>query len=142
MSSTKLHQEYIEDLSKIENGNGKVSELFKTWYDTWMPVNQINNYLEANSKMKTEINYRYSYALASIVFAIIGIPLGIRAHRSEKTIGFLICLGLIAVHYALVISVTAFDDIYVMRPDLLVWFPDILFTVTGAFLLWKQHKYS
>ena len=142
LSSTKLHQEYLNSLLKMENGNGKVTKLFKKWYDTWMPVNQINNYLEANSKMKTEINYRYSYALASIVFAIIGIPLGIRAHRSEKTIGFLICLGLIAVHYALVISVTAFDDIYVIRPDLLVWFPDILFTATGAFLLWKQHKYS
>ncbi len=107
-----------------------------------MPVNQINNYLEANSRMKMQINYRFSYALASIAFAIIGIPLGIRAHRSEKTIGFLICLALIAVHYALVISVTAFNDVYVIRPDLLVWIPDILFILTGSYLLWRQHKYS
>jgi len=142
VSSVKLHKEYKENLMKVENGNGPVSQLFKKWYKTWMPVNQINNYLRVNSTMKTQVNYRYSYALASIAFAIIGIPLGIRAHRSEKTIGFLICLALIAVHYALVISVTAFDDLYVLRPDLLVWFPDLLFIATGCVLLWRQHHYS
>jgi len=107
-----------------------------------MPVNQINNYLEANSRMKTQVQYRYSYALASIAFAIIGIPLGIRAHRSEKSIGFLICLALIAVHYALVISITAFNDNYDLRPDLLVWGPDLLFIMTGSLLLWRLHHYS
>ena len=30
----------------------------------------------------------------NLAFAMIGIPLGIRAHRSEKTIGFLICCAL------------------------------------------------
>lgn len=142
VSSKKLHEEYLNDLIKLENGKGKTYNLFVKWYNTWMPVNQINNYLEANSRMKMQINYRFSYALASIAFAIIGIPLGIRAHRSEKTIGFLICLALIAVHYALVISVTAFNDVYVIRPDLLVWIPDILFILTGSYLLWRQHKYS
>ncbi len=142
VASTKLHRDYENNLISIENGMGPVTTLFKKWYKTWMPVNQINNYLEANSRMKTQVQYRYSYALASIAFAIIGIPLGIRAHRSEKTIGFLICLALIAIHYALVISITAFNDNYVLRPDLLVWVPDLLFIATGSILLWRLHRNS
>jgi len=142
VANTKLHKEYKNALISLENGEGPVTKLFIKWYKTWMPVNQINNYLEANSRMKTQVQYRYSYALASIAFAIIGIPLGIRAHRSEKSIGFLICLALIAVHYALVISITAFNDNYVLRPDLLVWTPDCLFIVTGSLLLWRLHHYS
>jgi len=139
---SEINKDYLNALISVDGKQGKTTKLFRKWYKTWMPVNQINNYLEANSRMKTQVQYRYSYALASIAFAIIGIPLGIRAHRSEKTIGFLICLALIAVHYALVISITAFNDNYAMRPDLLVWAPDILFVVTGSLLLWRLHHYS
>ncbi|RLD10429.1 MAG: hypothetical protein DRI44_06145 [Chlamydiae bacterium] len=142
VANQKLHKDYENALISIDGKHGKTTKLFREWYKTWMPVNQINNYLEANSRMKTQVNYRYSYALASIAFAIIGIPLGIRAHRSEKTIGFLICLALIAIHYALVISITAFNDSYAFRPDLLVWVPDLLFILIGSALLWRLHRNS
>ena len=138
----EINKDYLNALINIDGNDGSTTKLFKKWYKTWMPVNQINNYLEANSRMKTQVQYRYSYALASIAFAIIGIPLGIRAHRSEKTIGFLICLALIAIHYALVISVTAFNDDYSIRPDLLVWAPDAIFITIGSLLLWRLHHYS
>ena len=97
---------------------------------------------ETRSRNNTEIMKRLSYAFASIAFAMIGIPLGIRAHRSEKTIGFLICLVLIAIHYTLVICVTTFSESYGARPDLLVWLPDLLFIATGAALMWRIHKYA
>ncbi len=142
VSDEQLHGLYDAELRRIEDGVGPATTLLRKWRKAWMPVNQVHNYLDANSRVKTEINYRYSYALASIAFAIIGIPLGIRAHRSEKTIGFLICLALIAIHYALVISVTSFNDVYVIRPDILVWIPDLLFIVIGAALLWRLHRCS
>ncbi len=133
---------YEAKLIEIEGENGETARKLKEWHKNWMPVNMIDNYLLYGSKIKTEINYRYSYALASIAFAVIGIPLGIRAHRSEKTIGFLICIALIAVHYALSIAVQAFDEIYLIRPDLLIWIPDLLFVGAGWYFLWRIHRYS
>jgi len=133
---------YQTKLKEIEGENGKTAKKLKQWYKNWGPVNMIENYLLYGSKIKTEINYRYSYALASIAFAVIGIPLGIRAHRSEKTIGFLICIALIAVHYALSIAVQAFDEVYLIRPDILIWIPDLLFIGAGWYFLWRIHHYS
>ncbi len=135
--------DYRATLVEIEGKNGKTLNLLNKWHKDWAGgVNMVENYLFYGCKEKTAINYRYSYALASIAFAVIGIPLGIRAHRSEKTIGFLLCIGLIAIHYALSITIMAFDDVYVIRPDLLIWIPDLLFVATGWYFLWRIHHYS
>lgn len=135
-----MYAEYEAQLKKYAGADGPAMKLLKEWYAHW--PQDAHSSLEYRSTCRTEINYRYSYAFAAIAFAIIGIPLGIRAHRSEKTIGFLICLALIAVHYAMVISITAFSEKYVMRPDILVWIPDVLFLVTGLVLLWRNHRFG
>ncbi len=131
---------FLKKLAEREGAGGPIATLLTEWYENW--PQDFDNALEYRSRFKTEINYRLSYALASIAFAIIGIPLGIRAHRSEKTIGFLICLALIAVHYALVILVYQFRQNYTIYPYLLVWIPDLIFVVTGLFLMWRNHTYS
>lgn len=133
-----MYAEYEAQVRKYGGAESAALKLLKQWYDNW--PQDAHSSLEYRSTCRTEINYRYSYAFAAIAFAIIGIPLGIRAHRSEKTIGFLICLALIAVHYAMVISITAFSEQYVIRPDILVWIPDIVFLITGMILLWRNHR--
>src|ERR1700704_3422259 len=45
------------------------------------------------SASRTEINKRFSFPFACIAFAIIGVPLGVTAHRRETSIGF--AMGLI-----------------------------------------------
>ena len=136
------YNEYYDKLVLADGKHSAAAEALKQWRLAWMPVHEYNNTLEYRSRYAIEISYRLSYAVASIAFAIIGIPLGIRAHRSEKTIGFLICLALIAVHYSLVIGIKSFGEVYTMRPDLLIWAPDILFAITGIALLWRIHHYS
>ncbi len=132
--------EYEAQLIKLGGENSAAVKLFRTWHANW--PQDVHSSLEYRSTCRTEINYRLSYAFAAIAFAIIGIPLGIRAHRSEKTIGFMICLALIAVHYAMVISITAFSEKYAIRPDILVWIPDAVFVLTGVVLLWRNHRFG
>src|SRR5438105_4041304 len=45
------------------------------------------------SASRTEINKRFSFPFSCIAFAIIGVPLGVTAHRRETSIGF--AMGLI-----------------------------------------------
>src|SRR5882724_6932307 len=45
------------------------------------------------SESRTEINKRFSFPFACVAFAIIGVPLGVTAHRRETSIGF--AMGLI-----------------------------------------------
>src|SRR5205814_5668167 len=44
------------------------------------------------SASRTEINKRFSFPFACIAFAIIGVPLGVTAHRRETSIGFAMAL--------------------------------------------------
>jgi LPS export ABC transporter permease LptF len=80
----------------------------------------------------TEINYRFSFPFSCLAFAIIGVPLGVTAHRRETSIGF--AMGLIvAVSYFLfvIIGDTLRANPHV-HPELLVWFPNVLFLVLGV----------
>ncbi len=76
------------------------------------------------SASRTEINKRFSFPFACIAFAIIGVPLGVTAHRSETSVGF--AMGLIvAISYFLfvIIADTLRSNPHV-HPELLVWFPN------------------
>ena len=136
----KSYEEMIAALKEIDGNEGETTKLFEEWHETWLQ--SFHNNMDYRSRYLTEINKRAAYAFASIAFALLGIPLGIRAHRSEKTIGFLICLGLIALHYSLIILVETFKENYALYPYLCIWFPDILFVVAGLFFMWRNHKYS
>jgi LPS export ABC transporter permease LptF len=86
------------------------------------------------SASRTEINKRFSFPFSCVAFALIGVPLGVTAHRRETSIGF--AMGLIvAVSYFLFVIIG--DTLRAnpkVHPELLVWFPNVLFLVLGAFL--------
>src|SRR5438552_16861872 len=87
------------------------------------------------SATRTEINKRFSFPFACLAFAVIGVPLGVTAHRRETSIGF--AMGLIvAITYFLFVIVgdTLRGDPQV-HPELLVWLPHVLFLILGPFLL-------
>jgi LPS export ABC transporter permease LptF len=86
------------------------------------------------SASRTEINKRFSFPFSCLAFAIIGVPLGVTAHRRETSVGF--AMGLIvAVSYFLfvIIGDTLRSNPHV-HPELLVWFPNVLFLFLGAVL--------
>src|SRR5438270_9812260 len=63
-----------------------------------MSIEQLLDHLKrqstrARSESRTEINKRFSFPFACVAFAIIGVPLGVTAHRRETSIGF--AMGLI-----------------------------------------------
>ncbi len=92
------------------------------------------------SASRTKINKRFSFPFSCMAFALIGVPLGVTAHRRETSIGF--AMGLIvAVSYFLfvIIADTLRSNPHV-HPELLVWFPNVLFLVLGAFLFRRLSK--
>ncbi len=86
------------------------------------------------SASRTEINKRFSFPFACIAFAIIGVPLGVTAHRRETSIGFAMGLIVAITYFLFVIIGDTLRDNPHVHPELLVWFPNVLFIVLGAFL--------
>jgi lipopolysaccharide export system permease protein len=84
------------------------------------------------SASRTEINKRFSFPFACIAFAIIGVPLGVTAHRRETSIGF--AMGLIVAITYFLFVITGDTACQPRRaPEPLVW-SNVLFIVLGAFL--------
>ena len=75
-----------------------------------------------------------------LAFALIGVPLGVTAHRRETSIGF--AMGLI-VGFTYFIFIIIADTLRAnpkMHPELLVWFPNVLFLVLGAWMFQRLRR--
>ena len=86
------------------------------------------------SASRTEISKRFSFPFACVAFALMAVPLGVTAHRRETSIGFLISLVVAFGYFLFVIAADALRATPSVRPELLVWIPNVLFIVLGAFL--------
>src|SRR5439155_271773 len=86
------------------------------------------------SASRTEINKRFSFPFACVAFAIIGVPLGVTAHRRETSIGFAMGLIVATSYFLFVIIGDTLRGNPQAHPELLVWFPNVLFIVLGVFL--------
>src|SRR3989454_9540711 len=83
---------------------------------------------------KTEVNKRFSFSLASLAFALIGVPLAITAHRKETSVGFLLSLVIAFVYFFFIILANTLSSSPKAHPELLVWLPNVLFGAVGVWL--------
>lgn len=81
-----------------------------------------------------EVYKKINMSIASFVLILIGIPLGIRAHRSEKSIGFGISLLLFAVYWGLFLGGIAVSLRGTVSPAIGVSLPNIAFFVAGIII--------
>src|SRR5258707_6589852 len=81
------------------------------------------------SASRTEINKRFSFPFSCVAFAIIGVPLGVTAHRRETSIGFAMGLIVATTYFLFVIVGDTLRGNPHAHPELLSWFPNVLFIV-------------
>jgi lipopolysaccharide export system permease protein len=92
------------------------------------------------SSTRTEINKRFSFPMACLVFAIIGVPLGVTAHRRETSIGFGMGLIVAFAYFLFIIIANTLRENPKVHPELLVWFPNLLFLVLGTWMFQRLHR--
>ena len=78
------------------------------------------------SAYKVEFSKRFVFAMASICFVLVGIPLGIRSQRKESSVGMAISLAVSLGYYVLVILMLSCEERYAVCPWLLIWLPVLL----------------
>jgi lipopolysaccharide export system permease protein len=91
---------------------------------------------------EVELHKRYAIPFTCIVFAIIGVPLGIQPHRSGRSYGFVLSIFILLAYY---ISLTASEMLAlrkIMPAYSAGWLPNILFTGLGIYLLVKTARES
>ncbi len=94
--------------------------------------------LREKSSMKVEFSKRLVFAMASFCFVLVGIPLGIRSQRRESTIGMAISLAVSLGYYVVVILMLSCEEMYAIRPWLLIWLPVVACLFLGGWLM-RRH---
>jgi lipopolysaccharide export system permease protein len=89
--------------------------------------------------VQTQIQNNIASAFGVLSMTMLAIPLGIKTSRSETLVNVGLALGLALLFYVLTIAVTWIQDPR-FRPDMLIWFPNILYQGIGGLLLWRAAK--
>lgn len=102
------------------------------------PDIQEENVPRMRAKMAVAANQRLALALSCFSFTLLGVPLGIRSHRKESSIGIGMALVLLFFFYAFIIVSDALVDRPEWRPDMLPWVPVLACQFIGLLLLRKN----
>jgi LPS export ABC transporter permease LptF len=110
-----------------------------------LSIEQLLDQLKSENKRersasRTEINKRFSFPFSCLAFALIGVPLGVTAHRRETSIGFAMGLIVAITYFLFVIIGDTLRANPAFHPELLVWFPNALFGVLGLLLFRRLTK--
>lgn len=91
-------------------------------------------------RVQITIHEKFATAFSVLSFALVAIPLGIKVSRKETSanlgIGLLLALG----YYFVTIAVGWFDNYPSLRPDLLMWLPNVAFQSLGLWMFYKVDR--
>ena len=86
-------------------------------------------------KMQSELHSRFAFPLASLVFAVLAVPLGMQNRRSGKSAGFSTSIGVLLAYYVVLSLLRTLAEKGTLPPMLALWIPNLLFLGLGWFLL-------
>jgi lipopolysaccharide export system permease protein len=120
----------------------KTSSVEKTWNVPDMRISELQHQIDDpgtsaknRQKMLTELHSRFTFPFASLVFAILAVPLGIQNRRSGKSSGFTISIVIIFAYYVLLSVVRFLAEKGGFPPAVALWFPNLIFLCLGWFFL-------
>lgn len=86
-------------------------------------------------KMQAELHSRFAFPFASIVFAVLAIPLGLQNRRSGKSAGFATSIAILLAYYLMLSLLRTLAERGSIPPALALWLPNIIFLSAGWLLL-------
>jgi len=86
-------------------------------------------------KTESELHSRFAFPFASLVFAVVAVPLGMQNRRSGKSAGFATSIGILLSYYVVQSLLRTLADKGILPPALALWLPNMIFLGVGWYLL-------
>ena len=86
---------------------------------------------QAYREMLLALNKKLTIPLSCLIFGLLGLPFGIRAHRAVRSRGFAIGVLLILIYYLLSLSGEALAETGRLSPTVGAWAPNGIFAIAG-----------
>ena len=92
------------------------------------------------NELQTELYQRVTVPMASLVFSLIGVPLGLQPTRNSSSKGFVMSVIIIFLYYTVMTMANAVARGGVLPPLFAVWIPNIIGLVVGMVLIRKASQ--
>ena len=92
------------------------------------------------NKFEVEIYKKISIPFASIVFVLVGAPLGVMARKGSMGVAISISIGFFLLYWAFLIGGEDFADRKFVTPFMAMWSPNIIVGLGGLYLTWRAVK--
>lgn len=92
------------------------------------------------AKLETELYQRISVPMASLIFALIGVPLGLQPTRTPSSMGFALSVVIIFLYYAIMTLANAIARGGAIPPIYAVWIPNVIGLIAGFILIYRASK--
>jgi lipopolysaccharide export system permease protein len=86
-------------------------------------------------KTQSELHSRFAFPFASLVFAVVAVPLGMQNRRSGKSAGFATSIGILLAYYVVQSLLRTLAEKGNLPPALALWLPNMIFLGLGWYLL-------
>ena len=103
------------------------------------PAEQAQRELD-RMKLRIVVQDKFTTAFAVFSFALVAVPLGIKVSRKETSANLGLALAMAMGYYFLTVAIGWLDRHPGMRPDLLMWLPNLIFVGAGLWLFWRVDK--
>ena len=97
----------------------------------------MEEHARARMKLSLIVQEKFNLSLAVFSFALIGVPLGIKVSRRETSANLGLALVLVLGFYLLTVAVKWLDRRPELRPDILLWLPNLLFIGLAVWLFMR-----
>lgn len=118
------------------------AQLMREWRRLSLPDPAVPRAERDKQLMRVQITIQEKFAAAFSVlsFALLAIPLGIKVSRKETSANFVIGLALFMTYYFATFTVGWLDNHPALRPDLLMWLPNVGLQSIGLWLFYKVDR--
>jgi lipopolysaccharide export system permease protein len=110
-----------------------------------MTIGELRGFIDLKQKMGAEVtdfliqlNMKLAIPFASLVFALLGAPLGISPRRASSSIGLGLSIIVIFLYYILIFVTMAVGELKVISPALAAWLPNIITAGIGWYILSRK----
>ncbi len=100
----------------------------------------IKNFENQIYKFEVEIHKKFSIPFASIVFVLIGAPLGIKARKGSLGIGFTFSIGFFLLYWVFLIGGEELADRQIVSPFIAMWLANLIVGFFGVYLTYRTVK--
>ena len=127
--------EYIMTISSPTKENIKLNQLDMSVAELNRHINDPATPQQKRLGMGAELHSRFALPFASLVFAVLAVPLGMQNRRSGKSAGFTTSIAILLAYYLLLSLMRTLAERGILPPMLALWLPNLIFLSLGLFFL-------